>query len=131
MRREPDNANVIDDDSGSYDVRDLRGQKLDPELADAIARVVQRAVQKMRPHVNYSEGNNGLLKLVLGVVSSLVVALIIGIIVEYGKDQGQVARGDAFQRQMDRIETRIDRVENKLDRRSSTPRGVADDPNAR
>ena len=132
MRRKPENDTMTEDeDSGSYDVRGMRGQIVDPELLDVIGKVVQKAVQKMRPQVNYSEGNNGLLKWVLGVLSSLLVALIIGIVVEYGKDQGQVARGDSFQRQLDRIETRIDRVENKIDGRSGVTRGGADDSNAR
>lgn len=38
MRREPDNLETMDDDSGSYDVRELRGQRGD--------RIIERIIER-------------------------------------------------------------------------------------
>lgn len=125
MRRDPDNQTVIDDDSGSYDVRELRGRKLDPDEVELIVR----AVQKMRPQVNYSEsGDARLLKVLLGLISSLTLAAIVGGVGVYGTIQSVQATVQAIR---DDTNRRLERIENRLDGRSGATRGGADDSNAR
>lgn len=125
MRRAPDNQDVIDDDSGSYDVRELRGRKLDPDEVDLIVR----AVQKIRPQVNYSEsGDARLLKWVLGLISSLAVGGIVGGIGVYGTIQSVQATVQAIR---DDTNRRLERIENRLDGRSGITRGGPDDAIAR
>src|SRR6476659_10135555 len=111
MKREPDNATVIDDDSGSYDVRDLRGRRVDPELVE----VIIRAVKDIQPQVSYSEGNNDrLLKWLLGVVSVLLCAFIIGSIVGYGNIQSLTAVQQGLQRVQEGQQQQINWLINRL-----------------
>lgn len=124
MRRQPDNEPVIDDDSGSYDVRELRGRRVDPELVSAI----EKAVQRLRPEVHYEGGSKRLLTWLLGLISALLAAFIVGSVIGYGTLQALRAESVARWEDMSR---RLDRLENRLDGRSGTYRGGANDSNAR
>lgn len=122
VRRQPDNDPVIDaDDSGSYDVRELRGRKLDSEEIELIVR----CVRELQPRVNYRErGDDRLLKWLLGLVSALILAFIIGAVGVYGIVEGHDATVKS-------INSRLDRIEDRLDGRSGITRGGPNEPNAR
>ena len=120
MRREPDNQDVIDD-SGNYDVSSLRGRKLDREELELIVSVVRN----MQPQMRYSEGaNDRLLKWLLGLVSALILASIVGAIGVYGIVE-------ALRATVQSVNQRLDRIEDRLDGRSGITRGGADDSHAR
>jgi hypothetical protein len=121
MRREPDNAEVIDEDSGTYDVRELRGRKLD----QAEIEMIVRCVRELQPRISWQErGDDRLLKWLLGLVSALLLAFIIGAIGVYGVVQGHDATVKS-------INSRLDRIEDRMDGKSGVMRGVPDAPHAR
>jgi len=122
MRREPDNQTVYDDDSGTYDARELRGRRLDPEEIELIVR----CVRELQPRVEYRErgGDDRLLKLLLGLVSALILMAIAGGIGVYGVVQGHDATVTS-------INKRLDRIEDRLDGRSGITRGGPNEPTTR
>ena len=119
MKRDPDNLDVIDD-SGNFDVHSLRGRKLDREELELIASVVRN----MQPQVNYNEGaNDRLLKWLLGLVSALILASIVGAVGVYGIVE-------ALRATVQSVNQRLDRIEDRLDGRSGITRGGTYDPHA-
>lgn len=121
MRREPDNLETVDDNSGSYDVRELRGRRLDPEEIELIVR----CVRELQPRISYRErGDDRLLKWLLGLVSTLILAAIVGAIGVYGIVEGHDATVKS-------INSRLDRIEDRLDGRSGITRGEPNEPHAR
>ncbi len=57
------------EDSGTFDVRELRGKKIDPELVELIAKAIARA----QPKVSYSNGSKK--DLWIGLVATAGLAL--------------------------------------------------------
>jgi hypothetical protein len=119
MGRQPDNDPVIDaEDSGTYDVRGIRGRKLD----SAEIELIVRCVRELQPRVSYRErGDERLLKWLLGLVSALILAFVIGAVGVYGIVEGHDATVKS-------INSRLDRIEDRLDGRSG---GGPNAPNAR
>lgn len=112
---------TVDDDSGSYDVRSLRGRKLDPDEIELIVR----CVRELQPRVSYRErSDDRLLKWLLALVSALILMAIAGGIGVYGVVTGHDATVTS-------INKRLDRIEDRLDGRSGIARGGANDSNAR
>lgn len=114
MKRQPDNLDVIDDEAA------ISGEEME-RLTRLIAGAVAREL-KDRVSVNYTEGSNErLLKWLLGVVSVLLCAFIIGSVVGYGNIQALRAVQEGQQRVQEGQQRQIDWLINRLTGEPNAP----------
>jgi hypothetical protein len=83
-----------------YDDRD--------EIDERLAKIVSRVVRDADVGISYGESGSGLLKWILGVLSALLVAVIVGGITTYGRFTSLETRVTEWQKSTER---RLDALE--------------------
>jgi len=104
VRREPDNATVIDDDSGSYDVREFRG--------DRGERIIERIIERpAKSRENW----------LMGLIAVLIAS---GVTAAWGVSNDVAG----LKTDVRNLREQVDRLERLLEPRY---RGGSNEPNAR
>lgn len=109
MRRDPDNAEVIDD-SGSYDVREFRGERGE--------RIIERIIERQ------SKSRDSLY---VTIIAGLVIA---GVGAAWGFTNGTTSEIAGLKVEVANLKEQVTRLVNRMDGRSGILRGGPDEPHA-